>query len=152
MTRGFSVAAAAICLVCSASAFSQDKGYWRAASNNASQITGDVQISETRLTIDFIGFSLASIRKLTQAEAGAAFDVDVNVAGAGNLFRLSIPGDKRFLHRNSLCGSEETQWMATFVQDRALHIAFFSGPKMPVLTGEALSASNDVCGVFSYVR
>ena len=35
---------------------------------------------------------------------------------------LNIPGSKKFLHKNSLCGSEDTQWMAAFVEGRSLHI------------------------------
>lgn len=143
---------AAVCLVWPAFAASQDKGYWRAESSNANQITGDIAISDAKLTINFLAYSLASIRKLTAAEAGAAFDVDVNAAGGGNLYRLSVPGDKRFLHHNTLCGSEETQWMATWLEGRTLHVALFSGGNMPVLTGEALSNSTDVCGIFSYSR
>ena len=139
-------------LLCSFSALAQDKGYWRADSNNANQVTGDIAISDARLTINFLGYSLAHIRDLTPAEGGAAFDIDVNAPGGGNLYRLSVPGDKRFLHRNTLCGSEETQWMATYVDGHTLHVAFFSGAKMPVLTGEALSNSNEVCGIFTYVH
>lgn len=141
-----------MCLLWSVAGVAQDKGYWRAESNNANQITGDLAISDTKLTINFISYSLAPIRKLTSTEAGAAFDIDVNAAGGGSLYRLSIPGDRRFLHHNTLCGSEETQWMATYVQDRMLHVALFSGANMPVLTGEALSGSNEVCGVFGYAR
>jgi hypothetical protein len=152
MIKGVMIAAALSCLVGSASAIAQDRGYWRAASNNANQITGDIAISEARLTINFLSYSLAPIRKLTSAEAAVAFDVDVNAAGAGNLYRLSVPGDKRFLHHNTLCGSEETQWMATYVEDRTLHVALFSGATMPAFTVEALSSSSDVCGIFSYVR
>ena len=80
------------------------------------------------------------------------FDVDVNAPGGGSLYRLSVPGDKRFLHHSTLCGSEETQWMATYVEGRTLHVALFSGGNMPVLTGEALANSTDVCGLFSYSR
>jgi len=152
MTKGLLVAGVAILLLWPIAGSAQDKGYWRAESNNANQITGDLAISDSRLTINFISYSLASIRKLTQTEAGAAFDVDVNAAGGGSLYRLSIPADKRFLHHNTLCGSEETQWMATYVQDRTLHVALFSGASMPVLTGEALSSSNEVCGIFGYAR
>lgn len=152
MTKAFMAAAALMCLIGTVSASAQDKGYWRAASSNANQITGDIAISESKFTIDFLSYSLATIRKLTTAEGGAAFDIDVNAEGGGNLYRLSIPGDKRFLHRNSLCGSEETQWMATYVEERTLHIALFSGANMPVLTAEALSNSNEVCGIFSYAR
>lgn len=145
----------AVVLLCAAGcvpAIAQEKGYWRAASSNANQITGDIAISDTKLTIDFLSYSLAPIRKLTQTEAGVAFDVDVNVPGGGNIYRLAVPGDKRFLHKNTLCGSEDTQWMVTYVEGSTLHVAFFSGGNMPVLTGEALSNSSDVCGIFSYSR
>jgi len=152
MTKGFVIAATLVCLVGSISAFGQDKGYWRAASSNANQTTGDIVISDSKLTIDFLAYSLAPIRKLTQTEAGAAFDVDVDAVGGGNMYRLSVPGDKRFLHRNTLCGTEETQWMVTYAQGNTLHVAFFSGGTMPVLTGEALSSSSEVCGIFSYAR
>jgi hypothetical protein len=63
---------------------------------------------------------------------------------------LNIPADKRFLHKNTLCGSEVTQWMVTYVEGRTLHVAFFSGNDMPLLTAEALTNSTDVCGLFSY--
>ena len=152
MTRGKLLAAAMLSLAGSLSCAAQDKGYWRAASSNASQITGDIGISDNKFTINFIGYSLAPIRKLTPAEGGAAFDIDVNAPGGGNLYRLSVPGDKRFLHHNTLCGSEETQWMVTYVEGRTLHVAFFSGADMPVLTAEALANSTDVCGTFSYAR
>jgi hypothetical protein len=152
MTKGLGIAGAVLCLLWSVAGSAQDKGYWRAESKNANQITGDLAISETKLTINFLSYSLAPIRKLTPTEAGAAFDIDVDAPGGGSLYRLSIPGDKRFLHHNTLCGSEETQWMATYVQDRTLHLALFSGSNMPVLTGEALSSSNDVCGIFGYQR
>jgi len=140
------------CFYGSLSSSAQDKGYWRAESANAGQITGDIAISESRLTINFVGYSLAPIRKLTSAETSAVFDLDVNTAGPGNLYRLSVPGDKRFLHHNTLCGSDETQWMATYVEARNLHIALFSGSQMPVLTAESLAATSDVCGIFSYAR
>lgn len=151
ITRRFALAAV-LATACSLISAAQDKGYWRATSSNADKITGDIAISDSRLTIDFTGYSLAPIKKLTTAEAAAAFDIDVNAPGAGNLYRLSIPADRRFLHKNTLCGSEVTQWMVTYVEGRTLHVAFFSGNDMPVLTGEALANSTDVCGLFSYSR
>jgi len=152
MKKALLLAVGAACLFWSVLLKAQDKGYWRAESSNANQITGDIAISESRLTINFVGYSLAPIRKLTPAEAASAFDVDVNTAGNGNLYRLSIPGDKRFLHHNTLCGSDEPQWMATYVEARTLHVALFSGSEMPIFTAESLSSSSDVCGIFSYAR
>lgn len=144
--------AAAILFTCSISCAAQDRGYWRASSSNADKITGDISISDAQLTINFVGYSLASIKKLTTAEAAAVFDVDVNAPGGGNLYRLSVPAEKRFLHKNTLCGSEVTQWMVTYVEGRTLHVAFFSGNDMPTMTAEALANSTDVCGLFSYSR
>ena len=130
----------------------QDKGYWRASSTQANKITGDIVISDGRLTINFTGYTLALIHKLSPAEMGAAFDGDTNAPGAGNLYRLNIPADKRFSHKNTLCGSEQTEWMATYATGRTLDVVFFSGGDMPVLSGEALSNSSNVCGRFTYER
>jgi hypothetical protein len=138
----------AVPTVCNA----QDKGYWHAMSSNANKITGDITISESRLTINFIGYSLAPIRKINPTEAASVFDVDINQAGSGSVYRLKIPGDKRFLHHNTLCGSEDTEWMVTFVEEHTLHVALFSGAEMPVLTHDALANSTEVCGVFAYER
>jgi hypothetical protein len=145
-------AIAGLAIICALSAAAQDKGYWRAASSNASAITGDIGISDTRVTINFASFTLAQIRKLDASEMAAAFDADSNAGGSGALYRLNVPAAKRFLHHNTLCGSDDTQWMATYVEGRGLHVAFFSGEKMPVLTAEALSNSTDVCGIFVYAR
>lgn len=130
----------------------QEKGYWRAASENANKITGDLTIGESRLTIDFTGYTLALIHKLTPAEMATAFDAAIDNPGTGNLYRLDIPAEKRFLHHNTLCGSDDTQWMASYVEGKYLQVLFFSGSDMPVLTGVALANSNNVCGRFTYER
>jgi hypothetical protein len=143
---------AALLLCCSISAAAQDKGYWRAVSSNASDITGDLAISDAKLSINLTGFPIAQIRPLKPAESTAVFDADPGAGGSGYLYRLNVPAGRRFLHHNTLCGSDDTQWMATYVQGRALHVAFFSGPDMPTMTSEALANSSDVCGTFSYSR
>jgi hypothetical protein len=141
-----------ILLSVSLPAHAQDKGPWRAASSTAKNITGDIEIVEGRLLINFAAFPLAQIRALTPAEASAAFDADPSAPGGGNLYRLQIPADKRFQHHNTLCGSDQTQWMASWASGSQLNVAFFSGEKMPVLTLDALNASSAVCGVYAYVR
>jgi len=145
-------AAAILALACSLSCTAQDKGYWRAASNNANSITGDISISDAKVTIDFFAFPLVQARSLAPAEVSAAFDADINAGGTGLLYRVTIPGAKRFLHKNSLCGSEDTLWMATFVSGRTLQVAFFSGTESPVFTVDALGKSSDLCGTFTYSR
>jgi len=153
MSRGILFGAVAcLLLVCSLPLTAQDKGYWRAASSNANDITGDLALTNDKITINFSAFTIAQIRPLQPAESSAVFDADPGAGGSGYLYRLNVPAQKRFLHKNTLCGSDDTQWIATYVQGRALHVAFFSGPDMPVLTAEALASSTDVCGTFSYSR
>jgi hypothetical protein len=153
MNRGFTLGAvASLMLVCSLPLAAQDKGYWRSVSSNANDITGDLSITNDKITINFSAFPLAAIRPLKPAESSAVFDADPGANGSGNLYRLNVPAQKRFLHKNTLCGSDDTQWIATYVEGRALHVAFFSGADMPVFTPEALANSTDVCGTFSYTR
>jgi hypothetical protein len=139
-------------LVCCMTAAAQDKGYWRATSSTAKSITGDVALSDEKISIIFLSFTIAPIRNLEQAEASALFDPDGTAAGSGSLYRLNVPGSKKFLHRNSLCGSDDTQWMVTYVSGRSLQLAFFSGQKPPVFTPDAIANSTDLCGKFSYVK
>ena len=146
------LAAALLPLACSIPAAAQDAGYWRAASSEAKTITGDIVIQGARLSISFANFTIAEIRALKPAEASAAFDADPGIPGGGNLYRLDIPASKKFAHRNSICGSDDTQWMATWATGNDLHVAFFSGQKMPTFTLDSLANSASLCGNFGYVR
>jgi len=140
-------------LACSMTAVAQDKGYWRAASSNAKSITGDLTISDEKLGINLTSFTIARIRGLQTEEASALFDAEgTGATGNGSLYRLVVPAEKKFLHRNSLCGSDDTQWMVTFVSGRSLQLAFFSGAKPPVFSRDMLENSTDLCGKFGYVK
>ncbi|HET7104156.1 MAG TPA: hypothetical protein VFI20_08715 [Terracidiphilus sp.] len=141
LVAGFSISCAA-----------QDKGYWRAASQAASSITGDITIANSRLYINFLGFPLAPIRTLTPEEAASAFDADINQGLTGRLYRVNVPASRHFSHHNTLCGSEDTEWLATFVSGNTLQVAFFSGSAQPVFTFEAMSNSMNHCGTFTYDR
>src|SRR5208282_407264 len=88
----------------------RDRGYWQTASHAAAAITGDIAISDAKVTIGSLGFPIAPIRDLKPAEVSAVFDADVNAAGFGTLYRLKIPAGQRFMHKNTLCGTEDTQW------------------------------------------
>jgi len=129
----------------------QDAGSWRAASSNARAITGDLALSGDRIYINFERYTIAEIRALTRQEIGALFGEE-NGAGMGRLYRVSIPADKRFLHKNTLCGSDETQWVVTLAAGKTLQVAFFSGSSIPVLTPEAVGNSGSLCGTYSYAR
>jgi hypothetical protein len=144
--------AAALLWTCSLSASAQDQGYWRAANSAAHEITGDLAISDLKLSINYFPFAIAQIRQLKPEEVRVAFGTGDQPTGSGHLYRLNVPAEKRFLHKNTLCGTDETQWMATYVEGRNLQVVFFSGSKMPVLTSEALANSTNLCGTFSYSR
>jgi hypothetical protein len=150
--RILSIAAASLLLAGALFTAAQDKGNWRAASSNAEAITGDIAISNTKITINFSGFTIAQIRRIAPSEVSAVFDLNPGSSGPGNLYRLNIPASRRFLRHNTLCGSDDAQWMATYAADRGLQVAFFSGPNMPVLTPDALANSTDLCGTFSYAH
>jgi hypothetical protein len=137
-------------LACCMTAAAQEKGYWRAASSMAQSITGDVALSAEKVSLGYSSFTIARIRDLEPSEVSAVFDVDGGAAAKGSLYRLSIPASKTFLHRNTLCGAEDTQWMAAYVAGHSLHLAFFSGQKMPVFTPDAIANSANLCGTFSY--
>jgi hypothetical protein len=139
-------------LACSFLSAAQEKGNWRASSSSAESITGDIAISDTKLSINFIGFPIAQIRRLEPTEIGAVFNDEVTAGAAGNLYRLNIPAEQRFLRHNTLCGTDDTEWMATYVQGHNLRVAFFSGPSMPSLTPEAVANATNLCGTFSYAR
>ncbi len=145
-------AVASLGLALSLSCSAQERGTWRAASSTARAITGDIVISDAKISINFLGFTIAQIRRLDPAETSAAFDADSNAGGTGNLYRLNIHAAQRFLHHNTLCGTEDTQWMAAYASGQDLKLAFFSGSAMPVFTLDALANSTSLCGTFSYVR
>ena len=135
-----------------ARANAQDQGAWRAASTNATSITSDIAILKDKVSIDFLMFPLAPIRTLKPVEVSAVFDADVNAGISGMLYRMKVPAGQRFLHKNSLCGDADTQWMATYVTGHTLNVAFFSGDDMPVFTFDAISKTTDLCGTFAYDR
>ncbi|HUB51549.1 MAG TPA: hypothetical protein VL986_05355 [Terracidiphilus sp.] len=143
---------AVLLIVAQLAALAQDKGFWVPESSSAKTITGEISIAETRLTMNYLNFPLGQIRALKPEEAGALFDADVNAPGGGYLYRLAVAADRRFLHKNTLCGTDDVQWMITWVQGRTLNVAFFSGANPPTLTMDALAGTNDRCGIFAYSR
>jgi hypothetical protein len=147
---------ATLLLACTLPAAAQDTGYWRASSNTASSITGDISISGTKVAINFLSFSLANIRTLQPTEINALFNPDTAtpnaIGGTGNLYRLNVPGAQRFLHKNTLCGSDNVQWMATWANGRTLQVALFSGDDTPSFKPEVLATATNLCGTFTYTR
>lgn len=147
-----SIAVSMLLIACGVSAVAQDLGFWRASSTTARSITGDITLSETSVVFNFTAFTIAPIRALKTPEVAAVFDADVNSGVKGNLYRLSIPSERRFVHKNTLCGTESVQWMATFVSGRNLQVALFSGLDEPVFTFDALNNTSTRCATFTYSR
>ena len=139
-------------LICTFSAGAQERGDWRASSKTAQSITGDVGFGNDKFTVNLTGFPMVQVRPLKPDEITSAFNDPAANTGTGHLFRLSIPGGKRFLNRNTLCGSEEVKWMATYVSGKQLQLAFFSNDAPPLLNAEALGNSSSLCGTYAYVR
>jgi hypothetical protein len=145
------VLAGVLCVAAPMSA-QEDRGLWNAASTDAHAITGDITIGEAKVTLNFIAFPLARIRRLNPTEVSAVFDADVSAGIEGTLYRLRIPGAQNFLHKNTLCGGEDTQWMATYATGRTVKVAFFSGDDMPVFIFDAMQSATALCGKFTYGR
>ena len=139
-------------LLCCFTLTAQEKGMWRAVSSNAKSITGDVALSDQKITINLMTFTMVRVRALDQAELSAAFDADSKANGSGSLYRLQVPASRKFLGKNSLCGAEDTEWMATYVVGHSLQLAFYSGQKPPLFALDALANSADVCGTYSYMN
>jgi hypothetical protein len=146
------VLAFALAFAASAAAQQPEKGYWRAASRTAESITGDISFSASKITINFTSFLIAPVRLLKPAEVSAAFDEAVDTAGNGQLYRVSIPASRHFLKKNTLCGAQDTQWIALYVANGSLKVAFFSGDNAPLMTFENLQNSTDLCGTYTFVR
>jgi hypothetical protein len=145
-------ASACLLLIFCLTAAAQELGYWRAASNTARAITGDITLSEEKIGINFLAFPMVRVRALSDSELSAAFDADQGATGSGSLYKIDISGSRKFLHKNTLCGNEDAEWMATYVSGRSLRLAFFSSQKPPLLTIEGRTNATDLCGTYSYVK
>lgn len=145
-------AALLACLVTLSTAAAQDHGYWKAVSTTARGVTGDISLSDEKLTMYYSPIVIAEIRPLTPEESAAVFDLQPGTEATGKLYRLNVPAKKTFLHRNTLCGAEDTQWFLTFVSGKTLQTAFFSGGTMPTLTREAVGNTTSLCGTYSYSK
>jgi len=146
-------AAAVLTLACAPRASAQeDRGLWKSASTSARNITGDIAIGEAKVTINFATFPLAPIRRLKPVEVSAVFDADVNAGIQGTLYRLHVPAQQYISRKNTLCGDEATQWMATYVTGHTLKVAFFSGDDMPAFTFDAMQNTSALCGTYVYGR
>jgi len=65
-------------LTLSLAAHAQEKGYWRAASQTARSITGDVSLADEKISINFYMVTMSKIRALEPGEVSAVFDADTS--------------------------------------------------------------------------
>ncbi len=75
-------------------------------SSTARSITGDVNFSNEKLMISFSTFPIAQIAPCSRPRSLQPSICDETSGVSGNLFGLSIPGSRRFLHKNTLCGAD----------------------------------------------
>ena len=129
-----------------------ETGLWHPLSSTARAITGDVGFSKDKLILNYTQFPIFPARILPASDLLGVFNTEDLHGETGKLYRLAIPAGKTFLHKNTLCGSDDTQWMATLVTGTTLQVAFFSGATIPSFTPEALQNSTSLCGTFSYTR
>lgn len=130
----------------------EDRGAWMPSSANAKAITGPIVIAEGKVTLDYWIFPMAMIRRLKPVEVSSVFDADVNAGISGTLYRLRVPAAQRFERKNTLCGDQDAQWMATYVTGKKMNVAFFSGDDVPQFTFGAIQNSSALCGTFGYTR
>ena len=123
------------CIALSGVGMAQEKGQWRAESKTARSMTGDVAFSATKMSINFSGYTIAQIRTLTPTEIAVVFDGADASTGSGNLYRTDIPGTKKFMGKNTLCGSEDVEYVVTFVSGREMQLALFLGVSGSVTDG-----------------
>lgn len=150
--KAFAASLFLIILAVQAPAQSPERGYWRAASNTAHSITGDITLADEKLVINFYTTTISHVRALDPTEVSSVFDTDADAHATGSLYKLSIPATKKFLHKNSLCGGDDVTWMAAYAAAGTLHLAFFSSDKPPVFTFDAIANSAYLCGTFTYTR
>src|SRR5262245_34469578 len=117
----------AAALLISLAIHAEERGYWRAASNSARSVTGDISLGDESLTSTSSTTTTSTVRPPEPAEVSSVFDTDSASAGTGSFYRANIPATKKFLHKNSLCGSEDVQWMVAYAAGNQLQLAFFSG-------------------------
>jgi hypothetical protein len=146
------LAAALLFLSAGIAVLAQESGYWYPSSQSAADVTGPVELKANRITIEFVKIPMVQVRALTPDEALAVFDVESAVAGSGALYHLKVPAATTFVSKNTLCGHDDTGWMATWASGKVLKISFFSGEKAPVLNFVALNNSAERCGTYTYVR
>ena len=129
-----------------------ETGLWHPLSSTARAITGDVAFTRDKLILNLTQLPIFSARILPTSDLLGVFNTEGLHGETGKLYRLAIPAGRTFLHKNTLCGSDDTRWMATLVIGTTLQVAFFSGSTIPTFTPEALQNSTSLCGTFSYTR
>lgn len=135
-----------------AQAKAPDVGHWNGANDRTVNMTGELAITPTELTIYESKFPLVLVRKLTPVEVGSVFDADTNARIGGTLYSLHAPPNVYYTGGSPLCGKEFIRWMATYVSGRTLYVAFFSGNDTPVFTFDAIADSTAMCGTYVYKR
>lgn len=114
---------------------------WRAYSNTAMSITGDILLSPT---------SLVAAGKVFPLRVAA--DVP-NFAGddgrtTARVLAVTRPVNPKLLHGNTLCGSKPVRWIAVWRRDRStLELDAYDGERQPTKSDDA-----GFCASYGYMR
>ncbi|WP_375248687.1 hypothetical protein [Sphingomonas sp.] len=115
--------------------------HWIATSRTAIAITGDIDLSPTRLSAAGKQLPLAIAADLP-AFGGLFGPV------AARVLRVTRPSDPLLRNRNRLCG-KPVRWIVVYRSDAgaSLNLAAYAGSAMPVREDD-----NGLCGTFLYSR
>jgi hypothetical protein len=140
--RLMSIFALVVAALCPSSLSAVGKSeHWQAFSKTATAITGDIDLSPTRLRAGGVTFPL----KVAEDIPHFAGDTGETTARVLAVVRPSRP---IMLNSNTFCGRDLVRWIAVWRVDKAtLGMAVFSSKKMP--TDETDQGS---CGIYYYVR
>lgn len=109
---------------------------WSAVSTTAMSITGDIEVSDDRITF----------------QTGASFGLRP-VAGNPRLFTLDPPDDNPvLLNGNRLCSPQHApKYLAFPTVGDTLYLLAFDGPDLPTLVANPLD-QDGICALYTYQK
>jgi uncharacterized RDD family membrane protein YckC len=131
---------------------------WMPHSDSATWVTGPILMSTTGISIKNIIYPLTLTRPLKGNELESAaqiFHLQSSQDDEGWLFRANISSATRLINDNTLCGTDDAQWLIAVVTPdgpsttRELHLMFFSGDSEPAIQ-PGLEKSSKECSSFVY--
>jgi hypothetical protein len=134
-------AVAGLTILAAGPASADPKGSWRATSNTALAVTGDIALRG-----DTLIFGNGTMLRLTGMESRDGRWTPLPESGRGTVYRLSPPSDPVLLNGNALCGKPVTYLVLSQRAEHGLSLTAFTGKAAPDGFGA------DACAVYFYER